>query len=317
MLIFYITSYLNHRFTIPSILSEIDDPNLKPLEDDPRKVLINYRRIIIKDFISKNPLIEKEAVVAITIFIVLVLTTARLLGWLNIPDVFLYCTMFLIIISNEVTIYVWRHRRNKKLFALTLSRENRCMSETQEANSKVSGVSGIYRLLALMPIWAITFVLFIITDGVVYLSRDWLEGLSYQVAYSAHFGDAALLIAVLIVAAIIQRGPIIIPKTLRNSNTHWRVFIASVFAGAALCWVTWGFRSTQFADMYHDILIGPLILFFAITLLPVIYFNGSRFEKIATLFFISLWAVLIVYDVQSDRMDQRSWLQNHGFRLHN
>lgn len=174
---------------------------------------------------------------------------------------------------------------------------------------------GIHYLLAVAPIWATALVLWLATDGVIHLMRDKFEGLGYQVSYSAKFGDALLIIAVLIAATILQRGGVYLPEWLRPWGMQAAVLGICVAIGLVVSFVTLDERSGQAADVYHDIVIGPTILFFAITLAPVVWYNGTPAEKFWVLCFALLWAALVVFDIKSERMNQRQWLVKHGFAI--
>ena len=172
-------------------------------------------------------------------------------------------------------------------------------------------VGSIY-VLALLPIWAIALILYFGTLGVIHVGRDYFEGLPYQVAYSAQFGDAALFGAVLIAAGILQTEVAYIPEWLQNGNTHLMIASGSYSLGIAVCLATLKTRSGQFMDIYHDVVIGPLILYLAITLLPIIFLNGSTTEVLATICLALFWAGLVIFDIKKQRMDQRTWLKNNG-----
>ena len=170
---------------------------------------------------------------------------------------------------------------------------------------------GSHYALSVLPIWASALVFFGVTMGVIYVLRDIFEGLPYQVAYSAQLGDAALAGAVLVAATILQRGEAL-PGWLISGNFHVFAALISVSFG-----VTWWLidRPTQWGDIYHHLFVAPLILYLAITLLPVILFNGTRIEKLCVLCFALLWAALVVFDITHARMNQRQWLQSHGVKF--
>lgn len=167
---------------------------------------------------------------------------------------------------------------------------------------------GSHHALSVLPIWASGLMLYGVTMGVIYVVRDIFEGLPYQVAYSAQFGDAVLAGAVLVAATILQRDPVL-PGWLMGGNFH--VIAALISIGFGVTW--WAIdRPAQWGDLYHHLFIAPLILYLAITLLPVILLNGTRIEKSCVLCFALLWAALVVFDVTHARMNQRQWLQNRG-----
>lgn len=173
---------------------------------------------------------------------------------------------------------------------------------------------GSYYVLTKLPIWATAMILYFATLGIIHIGRDYFEGLPYQVAYSAQFGDAALFGVVLLAAGILQQhtGSIIIPQWLESSTVHMATLAASLALGVLVSVLTLKTRSGQAMDVYHDVVIAPIIVYLAITLLPVIYFNGTRIEKVTTVCFILFWLALVVFDIKAERMNQREWLTKNG-----
>ncbi len=177
-------------------------------------------------------------------------------------------------------------------------------------------VGSIYVLFAL-PIWAMVAILFTITLAAILVGRDILEGLPYNVAYSAVIGDAGLMICVLIAATILQREGdyIYIPHWLQDWFIHILILIVSIELGIFICVSSIKSRSGQVMDIYHDVVIGPLIFYLAVTLLPIIFINGTKVEIAALLCFVFLWIGLVGFDIKYERMNQRAWLKNHGVTL--
>ena len=170
---------------------------------------------------------------------------------------------------------------------------------------------GIHAFLTRTPLWVTVLILYLMTDGAMHIGREYFEGLAYQVAYSAKFGDAALLGVVFIATTILQRGNVVLPKLLTKVWMHRAIVLVGICLGSAVSWLTLPARSGQIMDIYHDVVIAPMILYFAVTLLPVIYLAGKRAEKVSTVCFILFWLALVVYDTGSNRMNQRNWLEKH------
>lgn len=170
---------------------------------------------------------------------------------------------------------------------------------------------GIHLILASLPLWATVIILWSITDGIMHFGRDRLEGIGYQIAFSAKYGDVGLFGAVFIAATILQRGTIILPGWMMNSNQQLSLFVILVFVGAVGSFLTMKSRSGEIMDVYHDFIIAPMILFFAIMLLPVIYLGGTAVEKFWTVCFIFIWVICVAIDVKCDRMNQRRWMERH------
>lgn len=170
---------------------------------------------------------------------------------------------------------------------------------------------GSYHVLAVLPIWATALILYMMTIGVIFVLRDRYEGLFYNTSYSAMLGDGALIGVVLMAAEILKRGVVSLPEFPQSVYFH----ICFALVGGVLgCF--WWLRIShpqQWGDVYHHLVIVPLVVYLGLTLLPVIYYNGTRMEVIATICLIALWAGLVVYDLRSGRLDQRKY---HNLRSH-
>jgi hypothetical protein len=149
----------------------------------------------------------------------------------------------------------------------------------------------------------------------MHIGRDRIEGLGYQVAYSAKIGDAALFGVVFITATILQRGGFTLPGWLMDGSVHASIGLVSFIIGVSVCNITLASRWGHVMDVYHDVVIAPMILYFAATLLPVIYLGGTTAEKISTVCLVLLWIALVAFDVKTDRMNQRRWLTERGINL--
>jgi hypothetical protein len=174
---------------------------------------------------------------------------------------------------------------------------------------------GIHYILSVLDLWVIILILWVTTDVVMYILRDKLEGLGYQVSYSAKIGDGGIVIAVFIAATILHRNGTYVPGLLQNSWLQIGIFMACVGLGLIVNMATLKSRSGRIADVYHDIIIAPAILFFAITLLPVIWYNARWYEAVAVILAAIVWAWLVRYDVKHGRLNQRQWLVRHGFSI--
>ncbi len=197
---------------------------------------------------------------------------------------------------------------------MAFKRVKRSFYETRRGKSMDNFVGGIYVLSAL-PIWATAAIIFAITLTVIFIGREILEGIPYNIAYSAVIGDVGLTIGVLIGATILHREGVHIPQWLQNIFIHLTILLGSVLFGIIICESTLDSRSGQVMDIYHDVIIAPLLLYLAITLLPIIFINSTRVEIISTLCFILLWIALVVFDIRYGRINQRRWLQSHGVTL--
>lgn len=177
---------------------------------------------------------------------------------------------------------------------------------------------GSYALLASLPIWQIVIIFYLLTLFVIDAGREKLEGFSFNVSHAARYGDVGLLIFVLIGATLLHElAPIQI------INSWWGTSDFQIFCGVASIaigignevFVLWQhkWKFGQLVDEYHNIFIVPLFLYCLSTLAPIIWIYGGNMEIGATLFFLLLWLVLMIYDIKAGRLDQRPWLINHGY----
>lgn len=174
---------------------------------------------------------------------------------------------------------------------------------------------GIFGILAGTPLWITIALLYLFTDIAIYLMRTILEGLGYQIALSAKIGDFGLLTVAAIAITILQSGHAYIPHWAQNVDTQVGFFLLFVVIGAVVSVATIGIRSGRLADVYHDVVIAPAILFLMVWLVPVIWYNASLFEFTVALLAGVTWVLLIIFDVKQGRMPQREWMANRGIVL--
>jgi hypothetical protein len=148
----------------------------------------------------------------------------------------------------------------------------------------------------------------------IHLMRDKLEGLGYQTAFSAKYGDTGLLTSILIAVTILQRDDYQ-PFLLNISALQWTILVVCVGIGCSVSFTTNGLRSGQAADVYHDMVIGPAVLFLVITLMPVVWYEARWYESLVIIIAIMTWITLIWIDLKNGRFNQRQWLASHGFPI--
>ena len=178
-------------------------------------------------------------------------------------------------------------------------------------------LTGVYLLLANPYLtWVVAGFLYFATDVAVHIGRDRLEGLGYQVSYSAKIGDGALFISVLMIATMFYDGRVMhIPDWLQLGWVHAGIFVACSALGITVCLTTLGSRSGQVMDIYNDTIIAPALLYLAIALLPIVWYNAKWWEWIVVLVVATMYVWTIHYDITHDRMNQRQWLVSHGFAI--
>lgn len=167
-----------------------------------------------------------------------------------------------------------------------------------------------YWLFSTLPIWATALLLYIITMGAIFILRDRYEGLFYNTSWSAMIGDGALIVVVLMAAEILQRDALFLMLSpwwtkVQNGGLHLCAAGVSVMLGV----IWWAIDRPKWpADKYHHLVIAPLLVYLGITLLPVIFYFGTKVECIATICLIALWVGLVVYDMVTGRLNQDRYL---------
>ena len=172
-----------------------------------------------------------------------------------------------------------------------------------------TGSHKILRALRASDTAAITFF---ITLGAMFVGRHFFEGVPYQISYSAMIGDTAGFIYILLRAQEILRRPEIhIPDWLQRNDVHIVTLGVSFLLGVIVCLLSLQARQGQVMDAYHDIVIAPMFLYLAITLIPVILYNGTRREMFEVGFYACLWLLLAILDWETGMIAQRVWLAGH------
>lgn len=171
------------------------------------------------------------------------------------------------------------------------------------------------------PDWSLVFVMLFLCYGVLFLFRDFFEGHYYDVSFSSVIGDAGLIAVIMIAADILKKQGAVPAGWLGSPIYHWFIALVAVIVGIILLAIV---RYQQgwfgeYADRYHNIVIVPTLSYLLATLLPVTYYQGSRFEKWATSFFLALWFILLYIDWKTDdkktnRLDQQAYLKARGVR---
>mgnify|MGYP003395363423 CR=1 FL=1 len=178
----------------------------------------------------------------------------------------------------------------------------------------MSRYSGIFEFLANSNVFVVSLVLYFFSAPVIRIGRKVLEGRGYNVALSSDIGDIFIVLAIAVGIYILQRGAMI-PWWMGDGPQHTGLFAAIVAVSIVGCWLTLGSRSGQVMDIYHDVVVFPTLLFLFIMLAPIVYLSGTPAQKIVALACVVVWAGLAVFDFKTGRIDQRSWLAQHGIVL--
>ena len=158
-------------------------------------------------------------------------------------------------------------------------------------------------LLMVLPIWMTALIMYMLTQGMLFVLRDYCEGVYYNTSYSAVLGDGALVCIVLMAAGILQRGAPLY-EWLGNGYCHFLAISAGMSFGVG--WYILD-QPKQWGDRYHHLVVASLLTYLGITLVPVIFKNGTDSEWIAVIGLVLIWVVSVVYDSTTKRLDQRNY----------
>ncbi|TRZ64538.1 MAG: hypothetical protein D4Q79_01320 [Spirochaetia bacterium] len=176
-------------------------------------------------------------------------------------------------------------------------------------------MKGIYWFLWQCPMWAIALTLVFLVIGILFIIRDWREGLPYNVSVASQQGGLALIGVILIGVEIIKRQQSS-PLWMGSLDFQLILLTISVIFGIVYQWIVvaksneWGTA----ADAYHNLFVAPLLLFMLGATVPVILL-GTRLEWNFSIFFLTIWFATLVYDWFHGRLQQTRWLAAHGIYL--
>ena len=162
-------------------------------------------------------------------------------------------------------------------------------------------------ILASIPLWALAPVFYLLTIGVIWVLRDWQEGLAYNVARSSQLGDAALFTIILMAVALLQDGRPVPPAL----NT-WAMQVGILVIAAAVGYIWIKLDPThRWGDRYHHLFVAPLLVYLGVNA-AIIIFGAPPAYKVTAITLFAVWALLVLSDFAERRIDQRTYLQQQG-----
>jgi hypothetical protein len=132
---------------------------------------------------------------------------------------------------------------------------------------------GVYRILFLLPTWLVAATLamsIVVTLHGKKSHEYWLWAFSY----------VGLLMVVFTAIGILKRGPIFVPLYhLRFGWFHWTILATAISVGTVACLSV---NENRLTEVFRDIIVDPLFVFLMLTLLPIVYANGTASDKMLT-----------------------------------
>jgi hypothetical protein len=157
-------------------------------------------------------------------------------------------------------------------------------------------------------LWLTFAVLYFFCIGILHIGRWAFEGHAYNTSFASEYGDIALITVVLIGVTVLRFQSHI---TGVLENLDFQVILAGVCLIAGLA-SNYYLNAKEVMDIYHNMVVFPLLAYLVLTTVPVIFKYGTTLEKTAIVVLIVIWALLGVIDIATGRLGQRNWLHNHG-----
>lgn len=168
----------------------------------------------------------------------------------------------------------------------------------------------LYQYFCDIPMWLMATMLYFFVIGILFIIRDWREGLPYNISVASQQGDWALIGIILIGVEIVRRQQNLLAPWLESWNIQIIWLTVSIIFGIIYQWVViaksreWG----TVADAFHNLFIAPLLVFMLGATLPVIFIYGEYYEKVAAIMFGWVWFLTLIFDASQGRLQQAKWL---------
>ena len=172
---------------------------------------------------------------------------------------------------------------------------------------------GIYGFLRYTD-WPIFLVfLFMTCYLAIYLIRWKTEGRPYNIAMSSVIGIPALIFAIHFGIFLLRKHGL---PVILNGSYVWIILALSVASGPVALAIVYfqsgrNWKAQTYADLYHNAVVVPVMIFFLFTLVPVAFINGTWGWKIATAILIGWFIALWRLDVKAGRHHQTEYLRQH------
>lgn len=178
----------------------------------------------------------------------------------------------------------------------------------------VQELFGSHQLFATLNPWGLGVFLYAFIMLLVLLGRKIFEGRAYNVSWSSVVGGAALFACMAIAGQVLHRPYLMLPSWLLSITFHQIAAEAGIVIGicmgaVAIYQTTW--VKSQWVDLAFNFLMVPAFFYLLGTLLPVIYFQGTADEEMATVVLLIVYGVTAIIDIVTGRLHQPEWLEAH------
>ncbi len=193
---------------------------------------------------------------------------------------------------------------------------------------------GSHWLFVVMPLWAIGVSLYLLMIGLIVWIRAKYEGEPYNNSMSSAHGDIFLIFGVMAAGEAFQRpdnfgwlaSPIfhtllfgmslLVGVVVQVKASRVRIFQTSK-GGFSLMdvleniWTALRHRENP-SDRFHNLVSVPVMVYFGFSIgIPAMFWFGRWYEKVFEWSCFFVWLRLVLFDSQTERLDQPQWLRKN------
>jgi hypothetical protein len=133
--------------------------------------------------------------------------------------------------------------------------------------------------------------------------KDWLI-----IFPASQIGDTSLIVGALIATTVLQRVQTVPEMVYNPIYQSSAIALAIAWPATWICLVLFYGRRETVLDSYHHIVVFPLLAYTFLTLWPVVYYCGSKFEWRFYFFLHLSWFSLVIYDGATGRLQQTKYV---------
>jgi len=146
---------------------------------------------------------------------------------------------------------------------------------------------GIYGLLCYLLTWVVMGGMFVAISVVLIGKVLRGERLSSHLWACSYAGP---IMVVFLAIGILKRGTIFFVPFyhLQFGWCHWAILAAMVGVGVLACYVS---DENRLVEVFRNVVVDPTLIFLLITLVPIIYANGTFGAKTITCISVLIWGI--------------------------
>lgn len=170
----------------------------------------------------------------------------------------------------------------------------------------------LYQWLDASNCWVLGIVLYFFAVPFIWLGRKIIEGKGYNVSYASNWGALSLIAMIGMGVTLLQHKPVIIPNMFGDTMGQVALLATLVLGMALLTLIDYMINTKQLMDIYHNLVVVPVLGTLVLLLGQVIWLNGSGAQIIIAAACILAWAMFLIVDIIDGRLNQREYLATHA-----